>query len=230
MKANLLEPYENYTGNLLWGSNGKKLQEEKIKQSLDNLRARGYWASPYPEGDGVTFTRTEAKEADLLTDFQACFPYLCVCLTPRNNSNEAYIELIDDQEAIDCTVLIPLHDGIIYDSFEFKDSLFVCSKEFDPKKWERVSDFSRPYLQTSVMLKHKDILLRESNSQAMKRLGLACLRKVRSVISSMNSNKKNKYECFDGEFGRIVDLNHVIEVLPKDHRVRNFVIKLEIEI
>lgn len=229
MKANLLEPYENYTGNLLWGSNGKKLQDEKIKQSLDNLRARGYWASSYPEGDGVTFTRTEAKEADLLTDFQACFPYLCVCLTPRNNSTGAYIELIDDKETIDCTVLVPLHDEIIYDSFEFEGISFVCSKEMDLKKWERVSDFSHAYLQTSVMLKHKDILLRESNSQAMKRLGLACLKKARSVISSMNS-KKIKIEGFDRKFDRIVDLHHVIEVQPKDHRVKDFLIKLEIEI
>jgi hypothetical protein len=78
MKAILKPPREPYTGNLLWNANEVHNYHSEIAKSLDKVRTLGYWASPYPEGDGVTFTDESKKKKDIeiLNDFRSCFDWL----------------------------------------------------------------------------------------------------------------------------------------------------------
>lgn len=42
--------------------------------ALDAFRARGYWASCFPEGDGITWKpEREQSDAQCLTDIRECF-------------------------------------------------------------------------------------------------------------------------------------------------------------
>jgi len=78
MKAILKPPRAPYTGNLLWDA-GEALQfKSEIQNSLEKIRNLGYWASPFPEGDGVTFKdETESKkDIEILNDFRSCFEWL----------------------------------------------------------------------------------------------------------------------------------------------------------
>jgi hypothetical protein len=61
MKARFLPPRENYSGNLLWNKEDFSNKESEISKSLHKLREIGYWASAFPEGDGVTFNIYDEK-------------------------------------------------------------------------------------------------------------------------------------------------------------------------
>jgi len=82
MKAILKPPREPYTGNLLWGVNEAQSFNSEIQCSLEEVRKPGYWASPFPEGDGVTFRdETESKkDIEILNDFRDCFKWLKIGL------------------------------------------------------------------------------------------------------------------------------------------------------
>jgi len=78
MKAILKPPRDPYTGNLLWDVGEALNFKPEIQNSLEKIRNRGYWASLYPEGDGVTFKDdTESKkDIEILNDFRSCFEWL----------------------------------------------------------------------------------------------------------------------------------------------------------
>jgi len=78
MKAILKPPRDPYTGNLLWDVGEALNCKTEIHSSLEKIRNLGYWASPFPEGDGVTFKdETESKkDIEILHDFRLCFKWL----------------------------------------------------------------------------------------------------------------------------------------------------------
>ena len=48
-------------------------------EALDAFRARGYWASCFPEGDGITWKpEREQSDAQCLTDIRECFGWPAV--------------------------------------------------------------------------------------------------------------------------------------------------------
>ncbi|MFK5951402.1 MAG: hypothetical protein QM500_21820 [Methylococcales bacterium] len=82
MKSTLIPPRNPYTGNLLWEVNEAINVSSEIHRSLEEVRKLGYWASLFPEGDGVTFKdETELKEdIEILNDFHTCFDWLDISL------------------------------------------------------------------------------------------------------------------------------------------------------
>lgn len=78
MKAILKPPRDPYTGNLLWNIEEALNFHSEIIRSLEDIRKLGYWASPYPEGDGVTFIDESKKKKyiEILNDFRSCFGWL----------------------------------------------------------------------------------------------------------------------------------------------------------
>ncbi len=82
MKAIFKPPRDPYTGNLLWEV-GEALEFcSEIRSSLENIRNLGYWASPFPEGDGVTFKdeTNSKKDIEILNDFRSCFEWLSISI------------------------------------------------------------------------------------------------------------------------------------------------------
>lgn len=78
LSAVLLPPHHEYLGNLLWNTSSVIGRESEISASIDQLRGLGYWASAFPEGDGITFTdNTKNKKVDsIVLDIQSCFKWL----------------------------------------------------------------------------------------------------------------------------------------------------------
>lgn len=76
--AILKPPHHEYNGNLLWNVASVVGKEREISESLDQLRKLGYWASPFPEGDGVTLNDETKSIAidELLEDVRRCFKWL----------------------------------------------------------------------------------------------------------------------------------------------------------
>ena len=78
MKARIIAPNGNFSGNLLWRKAELPGKEALLNESIKAISAIGYWASPFPEGDGVTLVPTKAKVNELpnrcLPTFRQRFP------------------------------------------------------------------------------------------------------------------------------------------------------------
>jgi hypothetical protein len=61
LSAVLLPPHQEYSGNLLWNASNIIGCESEIYASINQLRGLGYWASAFPEGDGISFTENTKK-------------------------------------------------------------------------------------------------------------------------------------------------------------------------
>lgn len=82
LPAILLPPHHEYSGNLLWNASNAIGLESKIDKSINRLRELGYWASAFPEGDGVTFTDNSKnkKTDDIASDIKSCFEWLRISI------------------------------------------------------------------------------------------------------------------------------------------------------
>lgn len=78
LTATLLPPHHEYSGNLLWNASTAVALESEIYESINKLRELGYWASAFPEGDGVTFTDNSKNKNidDITSDIKSCFEWL----------------------------------------------------------------------------------------------------------------------------------------------------------
>lgn len=109
--AVLIHPRGDHMGNLLWPGVLPADQATALAVSIAAVTAQGYWASPFPEGDGVTFKRSGESSHDAaacLTDFQAAFVFLEIEeLDPAEGQASALARLAAGR-TIMCTYLVPV--------------------------------------------------------------------------------------------------------------------------
>ncbi|MBL8391292.1 MAG: hypothetical protein JNN21_05390 [Candidatus Accumulibacter sp.] len=77
MKVILKPPRGNYYGNLLWNKDEAEKFSSQLHSSIGKIRSLGYYASPFPEGDGLAFgdeSKTK-KNADMVGDFRKCLDW-----------------------------------------------------------------------------------------------------------------------------------------------------------
>ncbi|WP_440117685.1 hypothetical protein [Paenibacillus sp. QZ-Y1] len=121
-KAFLLHPYENVNGNLRWSSKNQFDQAEVIS-SLEELRKLGYWASAFPEGDGITFSKDEYSSEQSLEDFVKTFSWLEIEQCDLSELNNRMRDVLIDQKSV-CNILVPIRSLQIEDSFQIGDYKF----------------------------------------------------------------------------------------------------------
>ncbi len=80
--ATLRPPSHQYNGNLLWNVSAIDNHRNSINTSITQLRKLDYWASEFPEGDGITFTISDKKKTsdEILADFRSCFGWLHISI------------------------------------------------------------------------------------------------------------------------------------------------------
>lgn len=159
MKAIFLPPRELYTGNLVWRRNSFAERGEEISCSLGQLRNKGYWASVFPDGDGIAFTENTGSKSDdeMLTDISACFGWVTVQRAESNDSNEELAKL-EDTAVLKCIVIVPLEKIFIEETFALGDFKFFCRKDCDINTYERLGSFGSEYLQFETCFAYKDLL------------------------------------------------------------------------
>lgn len=87
MNIIIIPPRPPYTGNLIWDKVDGQMYSRETEKSVSELVALGYWASFYPEGDGVTFTDSTGKDdTQMIDEFKAAFSWATVI--PRQPENE----------------------------------------------------------------------------------------------------------------------------------------------
>lgn len=163
MKATLLPPHGNYMGNLLWCKAELVGKENLREQSIEMIRGRNYWASCFPEGDGVTFKdeRGDRSAQQMLVDFQISFPWLTITLGASSSSNLELAALESETATpltLICTVVVPvlkLHFESSHDLGAFR---LVCAQDFDSEPHERLGDWAGSYLEFDIELPYTDLL------------------------------------------------------------------------
>ncbi|WP_417442106.1 hypothetical protein [Idiomarina sp.] len=166
MEARLIVPRVDesgtkYNGNLVWAKSDFEGKEDEVSKSLENIRVKGYWASPFPEGDGVTFSVedeiSKKDDDEIFSDFTECFDWVEI---KRGESKDANLELaeLEPEREFKCIVIVPLKSIFIQETLTVGPFTFFCRKEFDLEPYERLTSYSCEYLQFDVKLKYKDLL------------------------------------------------------------------------
>ena len=163
MKATLLLPHKNYLGNLLWRKAELLGKEPQLKHSLERLSQLDYWASPFPEGDGVTFKDegTGRSGKRMLDEFSEAFPWLDISMGTSGSSNQELADLEADADAttkLDCIVVVPLKRVHFEATFELGPFRFICDRQFDDELHERLSDYKCSHIQFEAQLEYADLL------------------------------------------------------------------------
>ena len=83
--ARLIFPKGNNLGNLFWTENEKPSQVT-INKAMAFFRSKNYFASAFPEGDGICFEHDYKKNIDFFREFMDAFPDLDFQIydTPEN--------------------------------------------------------------------------------------------------------------------------------------------------
>lgn len=105
-KAFLLHPNGNMNGNLRWPSRNE-FERDNISASLDKICKLGYWASAFPEGDGITFTKDNYSPSKALDDFRNSFEWIEIEECELSDLQNKMSEILKEQKC-KCKVLVPI--------------------------------------------------------------------------------------------------------------------------
>lgn len=109
--AVLIHPRGDHMGNLLWAGVLPADQAAALAASIAAVMAQGYWASPFPEGDGVTFKRYGESSHDAaacLADFEAAFAFLEIEELDAAEGQASALARLAAGRTIMCTYLVPV--------------------------------------------------------------------------------------------------------------------------
>lgn len=224
MKAKLLLPRGNYSGNLLWRKAELPGKELQLALSLERLNEFGYWASAFPEGDGVTFNDKGAgrSEQKILDEFCEAFPWLDVSMGIHGNSNQELADLesnAGETTTLDCVVIVPIEKVHFEATFEFGPFKFVCHKEFDDAPHERLADWNGSYLQFETQLEYTDLLRLNRHISDNDVVILKCL----SISEHAMDVVRFEFSSFvrpqftPNPAGQLDDGTYSIEIIPLGH-------------
>ncbi len=124
VEALFLHPYENYSGNILWAFPTNSPDFESLNESLNEIRKLGYWASAFPEGDGITFNHENYSKEKGLIDFSQCFSWMNFTVTLPDELSEKKTVLFNDRTTR-CKVLVPVSKLWIEEEFSIGDFRFI---------------------------------------------------------------------------------------------------------
>lgn len=121
-KAVLLHPTGSMNGNLRWASRNN-FDKVKIAISLERLREMGYWASPFPEGDGVTFSSENYQEARAMEDFKVSFEWIEIEECKLSEFRNKMSKILGEEKCV-CKALVPVRKLWIERAFKIGDFKF----------------------------------------------------------------------------------------------------------
>lgn len=125
--AILIHPQADRSGNLLWPGSLPEEHSVALTAALEAMRAQGYWASAFPEGDGVAFQwhgGTPYAEDSGLAALGAAFDFLEIeVLDPGETAGKALARLAASR-LVACTYLVPVEGLRLEDPFTLGDTRF----------------------------------------------------------------------------------------------------------
>ncbi len=115
-KAILLHQRENICANIRWVPPLSLVEFNHLSLSINELRTLGYWASPFPEGDGVTFSHERYDRDTAVNDISLCFSWLEINEEDHEQSVAKALQQLNENEKITIRYLVPADKLLIYES------------------------------------------------------------------------------------------------------------------
>lgn len=125
--AVLIHPRGDNMGNLLWPGALPADHLTAVSGSVAAVTAQGYWASPFPEGDGITFKRydDESYDADAcVADFRAAFDFLDIEVLDSGEGQARALARLAADRMITCIYLVPVEALRLERPFSLGDTRF----------------------------------------------------------------------------------------------------------
>ena len=111
IEAVLVHPSEDVSGNLLWPGELPDAELAALDAAVVSLRTKGYWASPFPEGDGVTFRGKSKERYDpdrALAEIRETFPFLTISLLDKEEGLAETLARLAAARTVTCRYLTPV--------------------------------------------------------------------------------------------------------------------------
>lgn len=108
MKAVVLHQNGNVNGNILWP---RPLTDEERNSLITARRAldeKGYWISPFPEGDGATFRKEPYEPEEVFAELQVAFDFLELQEATSGRDASERLAQMAKGEFADAICLIPV--------------------------------------------------------------------------------------------------------------------------
>lgn len=221
MKATLLAPHGNYTGNLLWREDELAGKEALLERSITIIEELGYWASCFPERDGVTFKDEHGGRSaqQMLIDFQNSFSWLNISLGGLGSSNLELAALESQGETtrrLACRVIVPVLKLHFESSFDLGPFHLVCAQGFDPEPHERIGDWEGSYLEFDIELPYADLLRLNRYVTDNDVVILQCLAMAEHALDLIRFNfcSFKRLEFTPDPAGQLEDGSYAVEIIP----------------
>ncbi len=221
MKATFLAPRGNYTGNILWREAELFGKESLLEHSISTICELGYWASCFPERDGITFQDEHGKRSaqQMLIDFQRSFPWLTISLGTQGSSNLELAALESEAEStrtLTCTVIVPVLKLHFESSLDLGPFRLVCAREFDPEPYERLGDWDGSYLEFDIELPYTDLLRLNRHIKDNDVVILQCLAMAEHVLDLIRFGFSSfkRLEFTPDPAGQLKNGFYAVEIIP----------------
>ncbi|WP_148654140.1 hypothetical protein [Burkholderia plantarii] len=217
MQASLLPPKANHHGNLLWNTGEHAGLATEIDDACRQLTALGYWASAFPDGDGVVFAvPAGTSDADMLEHFRAAFTWLDISLKTGSNTHAELAEL-DGDRMIPCTFAVPLDKIFIEAPFNIADYRFFPRRSSDEAAdQERVDEFDREYVEFELTVSNQELLQTAVSIDAENRLINRVLNHAETALDVIRTtcSRFDRIEYTPNPAGQCTDGVYRIHVEP----------------
>jgi hypothetical protein len=127
IEAVLLHPSKNVSGNLLWPGELPEAEWGALESAIISLRAKGYWASAFPEGDGVTFNSELNEDYNpdrALADFRETFSFLTISMLDKNEGLADTLARFATDRTVMCRYLTPVESIRLDTAIELGETRF----------------------------------------------------------------------------------------------------------
>lgn len=94
-----------------------------IQTGIEGLRSIGYWASPFPEGDGIAFSKDGYRPEAGVQDFLSCFPFMTVHV-PSGETPYAVLARLGQGRTISAMCLVPVTCLLLHETIALGQTKF----------------------------------------------------------------------------------------------------------
>ncbi|MGB3492164.1 MAG: hypothetical protein WBA57_05520 [Elainellaceae cyanobacterium] len=124
-KAILRHQRGNNSANLIWGPPLPEEYDKLIENGCKELHKLGYFANPFPEGDGITLKHPKYLPNNVLTDVRSIFPWLDTVDGVLSTAS------LYGDEIAQCTILVPVERLLLTVEIEAKPYRFIPALSYD---------------------------------------------------------------------------------------------------
>ena len=234
----------NINANLLWGPPLLPELDLYVAESCQGLRELGYFASAFPEKDGVTISHSNYLREAALTDIQTKFHWLDITDELTNVSS------LYGDETVECTILVPVeklhltcllevepyrfipalgydesgdtHPWHEYLSVSSGDSIYQAREAAQQKGSLGISRddilLTYPLVETEISIPRRELFAANEYPDGMSPLLLRCAEYADRGLDLLRIEQCNykQLERLCSRAGQLLDGFHAAYVIPKD--------------